>query len=151
MEQFRKKLAARGARGIMGLGKQFKIADDDGSKNLDVQEFVKACHDFRIGITPKDSERLFAIFDRDRSGSIDYDEFLRGVRGEMNQFRVNICKKAFNIMDKDKSGILNMDDIRQVYNAKMHPDVKAGKKTEDDILCEFLDTFEQHYENCHPG
>ncbi len=32
----------------------------------------------------------------------------------------------------------------------MHPDVKSGKKTEDDILCEFLDTFEQHYANNHP-
>ncbi len=29
-----------------------------------------------------------------------------------------------------------------VYNAKLHPDVKAGKKTEDEILGEFLDTFE---------
>jgi len=48
-------------------------------------------------------------------------------------------------MDKDKSGILNIEDIKQFYNAKMHPDVKSGKKTEDDILMEFLDTFEMHY------
>ena len=27
----------------------------------------------------------------------------------------------------------------------MHPDVKSGKKTEDDVLGEFLDTFELHY------
>ncbi len=150
METFRKKLAARGARGIMGLGKQFKIADDDRSHNLDMQEFKKAIHDFRMGFNERDSERLFGIFDRDRSGTIDYDEFLRGVRGEMNDMRKNICKKAFSIMDKDKSGILNMDDIKQVYNAKMHPDVKSGKKTEQDILGEFLDTFEQHYANTHP-
>lgn len=67
----------------------------------------------------------------------------------MNQFRVNLCKKAFAIMDKDKSGILDLDDIKQTYNAKMHPDVKAGKKTEDDILLEFLDTFEAHYSFSH--
>ena len=145
MELFRSKLAARGARGLIGLAKQFKIADDDNSKDLDVSEFKKAVRDFRVGLQDKDTERLFSIFDRDRSGKIDYEEFLRGVRGEMNQFRVNLCKKAFNIMDKDKSGVLNLDDIRQTYNAKMHPDVKSGKKTEDDILMEFLDTFEQHY------
>ena len=67
----------------------------------------------------------------------------------MNQFRVNLCKKAFAIMDKDKSGILNLDDIKQAYNAKFHPDVKAGKKTEDDVLLEFLDTFEMHYSFTH--
>ena len=114
-------------------------------------EFKKAVKDFRVEIGESDSERLFKVFDRDGSGAIDYDEFLRGVRGEMNEFRKGLCKKAFAIMDKDKSGILNIDDIKQVYNAKMHPDVKAGKKTEDDILMEFLDTFEMHYSFNHPG
>ncbi len=52
-------------------------------------------------------------------------------------------------MDKDKSGVLDMEDIKSVYNAKMHPDVKSGKKTEEDILGEFLDTFEMHYAYNH--
>ena len=87
LEQFRTKLASRGARGLLGLQRYFKIADDDNSKSLDMYEFKKACKDFRVGLEDKDAERLFRIFDRDGSGSIDYDEFLRGVRGEMNQFR----------------------------------------------------------------
>lgn len=70
---------------------------------------------------------------------------MRGVRGEMNQFRTNLCERAFRIMDKDKSGVLNLDDIKGVYNAKKHPDVIQGKKTEDQVLNEFLDTFEAHY------
>lgn len=147
MEQFQKKLAARGSRGIMGLGRQFKIADDDQSGALGMEEFKKAVHDFRIGLTPKDAERLFKVFDRSGDGAIDYEEFLRGVRGEMNEFRKGFAMKAFNIMDKDKSGTLDIDDIRQRYNAKKHPDVIAGKKTEDEILYEFLDTFEQHHSN----
>lgn len=48
-------------------------------------------------------------------------------------------------MDSDKSGVLDINDIRQTYNAKQHPDVKSGKKTEDEILNEFLDTFEDHF------
>ena len=48
-------------------------------------------------------------------------------------------------MDKDGSGNLDINDIRQNFNAKQHPDVKAGKKTEDAILGEFLDTFEDHF------
>jgi Ca2+-binding EF-hand superfamily protein len=63
----------------------------------------------------------------------------------MNSFRKVLAEKAFRIMDKDKSGKLNIDDIKGVYNGKMHPDVKSGKKTEDEILGEFLDTFELHY------
>ena len=87
MEHFRKKLAARGSRGIMGLGRSFKIADDDRSGNLGMDEFKKAIHDFRVGLKPEQSEKLFGVFDRDGSCAIDYDEFLRGVRGAMNEFR----------------------------------------------------------------
>jgi len=67
------------------------------------------------------------------------------VRGEMNSSRQAIAMKAFKIMDKDGSGQLDINDIRGTYNAKQHPDVKAGKKTEDEILSEFLDTFEDHF------
>jgi calcyphosin len=48
-------------------------------------------------------------------------------------------------MDKDNSGTIDISDIRGVYNAKQHPEVKAGKKTEDEVLFEFLDTFEMHH------
>ena len=102
-------------------------------------------HDFRIGLSDRQCEQVFRIFDRDNSGEISYEEFLRTIRGSMNQFRENIARKAFKILDKDGSGVIDINDVRQNYNAKNHPDVKAGKKTEDEILCEFLDTFEDHY------
>ena len=40
------KLASRGARGIIGLQKQFKIMDDDNSKSLNMAEFNKAMTDY---------------------------------------------------------------------------------------------------------
>jgi len=144
-KHIRERIAARGARGIQGIGKKFKIADDDRSGQLDKEEFKKAMHDFRIGLSDKEVGRAFDLFDRDGSGGISYDEFLRTIRGSMNPARKAIAKKAFDIMDTDKSGILDINDIRQNYNAKQHPDVKAGKKTEDDVLMEFLDTFEDHF------
>lgn len=82
---------------------------------------------------------------------MSYDEFLRGVIGEMNQNRRNLVKKAFDKLDKNRNGIVELDDIKGVYNAKNHPDVKLGKKTEDEVLSEFLDTFELHYSLSHPG
>jgi len=145
VEKFRQKLAARGARGIIGLGKSFKIMDDDGSRMLELPEFVKACKDYRVGIPEADIERVFDFFDRDGSGAIDYDELMRGLRGPMNKFRTNLVSQAFEKIDKDGSGILDIDDIRDTYNAKKHPDVKDGKKTEEEVLGEFLDTFETHH------
>lgn len=118
LDNLRKRLAARGTRGIASIGKKFKIADDNNSKTLDVYEFKKAMNDFRIGMNDKQITQVFKVFDRDGSGEITYDEFLRTIRGEMNQFRKNITLKAYTIMDSDKSGLVDINDIRQTYNAK---------------------------------
>ena len=48
LERFRDRMKQRGARGILGLKRIFKIMDDDGSKTLDKQEFLKALKDYRI-------------------------------------------------------------------------------------------------------
>lgn len=145
MENLRTRLGKRGARGISGISKKFKIADDNRSGSLDKEEFKKAMHDFRIGMSDSQVAKCFNIFDRDGSGEVSYEEFLRIIRGEMNSFRKGIAMKAYKIMDSDGSGQLDINDIRQTYNAKHHPDVKAGKRTEDEILGEFLDTFEDHF------
>ena len=34
--------------------------------------------------------------------------------------------------------------MKRFYNASNHPDVKSGKKTEDEVLLDFLETFEVH-------
>lgn len=52
--------------------------------------------------------------------------------------------KAFNKLDADHSGVLEVNDVKHFYNAKDHPDVKSGKKTEDEILIDFLETFDVH-------
>ena len=41
--------------------------------------------------------------------------------------------------------MIELSDIKDKYNARMHPDVKSGKRTEDDVLMEFLETFEVHH------
>jgi Ca2+-binding EF-hand superfamily protein len=102
-------------------------------------------HDFRMGLNKKQIQTAWTIFDRDGSGELSYDEFLRSIVGEMNPRRVATAKKAFNVLDTDKSGKIDINDIRQNYNAKQHPDVQGGKKTEDEILTTFLDTFEDHF------
>ncbi|MFM1914230.1 MAG: hypothetical protein RIR51_2083 [Bacteroidota bacterium] len=145
IEKFRSKLLSRGARGIIGISRQFKIFDDDNSKTIDFEEFKKAVKDFRVDLTPNEIKVVFGTFDRDGQGSIDYDEFLRQIRGEMNERRKKIALQAFDKMDKDGNGVLEINDIKYVYNAKNHPEVRAGKKSEEEVFGEFLETFETHH------
>jgi len=134
----------------VGLGKSFRIIDDDKSFSLDRSEFFKALKDYRISSDPREVEAIFNIFDQDNSGKISYNEFIRQIVGEMNVRRQSIAKRAFTLMDVNGNGVIEISDIKQRYNAKKHPDVLLGKRSEDDVLYEFLDTFEEHYALKHP-
>ena len=63
----------------------------------------------------------------------------------MTQPRLALVKRAFKKLDRDGSGVVDIEDIKGVYNASKHPDVISGKKSEDAILVEFLETFETHH------
>jgi Ca2+-binding EF-hand superfamily protein len=145
LEKIRSKLASRGVRGIISIGKNFRIIDDDNSRNLSYTEFKKACKDFRFELSDTEVDIAFKAFDRNGEGEISYDEFLRTLRGEMNSFRTRLVDQAFSKIDKDGNGWLDIEDIKGVYNARNHPDVKQGKKTEEEVLLEFLETFEVHH------
>jgi len=79
----------RGARGIIGLQRVFKIMDDDGSHSLSPYEFEKAIKDFKIGISEANIPVVFNAFDTNHDGTLNIDEFLVAIRGEMNSMRVN--------------------------------------------------------------
>jgi Ca2+-binding EF-hand superfamily protein len=151
LPQLREKLKSRGARGMIGLARSFKIMDDNNSKTLEPAEFAKALRDYGLGFSKEEIEQLYGLFDSNGDGSIDYDEFLRHVRGPMNERRRLIVLKAFNKLDRDHSGTLDFTDIKGVYNCTKHPDVASGKKSEDEVLQEFLQTFEVHHNTSTGG
>jgi hypothetical protein len=41
-------------------------------------------------------------------------------------------------LDADKSGVVEVNDISAKYNGKKHPDVIAGKRTEESVLRYFM-------------
>jgi len=151
IEKLRTVISKRGSRGIMSIRREFMIADDDNNKTVDMNEFKKFCHDYRIPLTKNEIQTLFNELDINRNGKIDYEEFLRGVVGEMNDRRRKIVLQVFKIFDKNQNGVIEMDDIRENYNAKFHPDVQSGKKTEEEVLAEFLDTFEYQFSLLNDG
>ena len=84
IEKVRGRIKERGARGIIGIGRSFRIIDDDGSKCLSQAEFNKCLRDYRISTDPAEQDAIYRAIDTDGSGTIDYEEFLSMVKGPMN-------------------------------------------------------------------
>ena len=84
---------------------------------------------------------MYIYADTDDSGTISYDEFLIGLRGDMSAKRIYIVQQAFRKLDIDNNGTITISEIASLYNTKYHPDLISGKKTEKQILSEFLSHF----------
>ena len=80
MLKLRTSLKRRGAEGIRGLARHFKICDVNGNGSLDAEEFEKCCRLNNLGLNREEMGILFSAFDADRSGGVAYEEFLRAVR-----------------------------------------------------------------------
>ena len=105
----------------------------------------------KLGIDFKfyDLIELFKCIDKINSDKIKTEELLKLTRGEINIKRKILIQNVFNYNDKEQKGKIKLKEIKNLYNAKMHPDVYVGYKTEKDIYKEFLytfDTFCEFYE-----
>ena len=80
LAELKTQLKARGARGIIGLSRKFRIMDDSGNKVLDMLEFKKGIRECGLKLSEHELNQLYSHLDKDRSGGVDFEEFLSSIR-----------------------------------------------------------------------
>jgi len=142
LEQVRQSVRKHGAVGIRGIGRKFRICDDDGSKQLDLEEFTKAMHELGFSYSAAEVQMLMEAFDTGGDMKIDYEEFLQAVRPPMSLKRKRIVQKVFDMIDTDKSGTLTPSDLKSRFNPAGDPRVSQREKSASAVAAEFLSTFD---------
>jgi len=140
--------ARTGSAGILGFGKVFRRMDDNQNHTLSFDEFEGGLKEAGFigadALSPEQVKVLFQEFDGDGSGHIDYNEFLVKLRPPLSTSRIRLIEQAFDKMDKTGDGQVTLEDLKKVYNVYQNPDFLSGKKTEEEILHNFLSIFEKN-------
>jgi calcyphosin len=94
-----------------------------------------------LTISDDDLRSVHAAFARG-AAAISCDSFLQALRGVLNPRRQLLVQQAFNRLDKNGNGAVDATEVAGAYDASRHPDVLAGKKTQNEVYREFLDCFD---------
>ena len=97
-------LKSRGAMAIRGIGRVFRILDDNRNRQVDLNELLWGLKDFGIHLNETQAKCILGKFDRDGSGSVSFDEFIRVLRGDLSEARIVWIKAAYDKLDVNKDG-----------------------------------------------
>ncbi|OHT13166.1 EF hand family protein [Tritrichomonas foetus] len=143
MVRIRQRIVERGAIGIKGLGRLFKIADDNNDKAIDLHnELPKLMGDIGIILNKTEMNELIRLLDRSGDGTISYDEFLYQMAPPLSEERIKWINKAFDKLDVDGSGLVNIADLEAIHNPKTSELVRMGKTTANAIFANLLKSYD---------
>lgn len=131
----------RGVKTIRGMGRSFRIFDDNGDRKIDKQEFYWGMKDLGADISKREAQLLLEYLDTNQDGVVSYDEFLYGIRGAPNAIRQEVIDAAYTKFDKDGNGTITSADLRVAYDCSNHPKVQSGEMTPEEVFVEFLAAF----------
>jgi len=144
MARIRTRIVQRGAVGIKGLGRLFRIADDNADRAIDLQnELPKLMGDIGVILNKTELNELIRLLDRNGDGTISYDEFLYQMAPPINEERIRWINKAFDKLDVDGSGTVSIEDLQAVHNPKTSELVRMGKTTAKAIFANLLRSFDE--------
>jgi Ca2+-binding EF-hand superfamily protein len=136
--RIREKIQGRGAIGIQGLGRLFRIADDDGSREIDLKnEFPKLMGDIGVLLNKTELSELARMLDRNGDGRISYEEFIYYLAPPLTQFRLNLIEEAFAKLDVNGNGVIELSDLQA-----LHPPTTGRKTSGDAVFANLLKCFD---------
>lgn len=129
-------LTERGVYAIRFLHKIFSCLDVDRVGILDESDFRWGLQNGNIFLNQE--ELVFLVKSYEKKGGVAYKEMLTDLRGTMNQNRVNSVIDAYKRVQKVVGNNVTLEALGKMYDAKKHPEVLSGKKTDREAFQEFI-------------
>ena len=139
-------LLKKGIKGLVNLHWKFLVYCSNVAK-ITLNDFMNVLQLEHINFEKKEFEDIFNYFSL-KNNYLDYNRFIRFFKRELNDNKLKMVEKIFLSLryDTGDNEEIAMNDIKKRYKARRHPEVIMGKKTEDEKIMEFGDSFDINYE-----
>lgn len=144
-EAVRNCVRKNGGNGLRGINRVFTKWTCLGQPKLFFGDFRTGLHDHGCMLQDADIKKVISMW-----GNGDYmtfDDFLVGMRGSLNTARRVPVDRVFNKLDIDGNGVVSLEEFKTRFKVdKRNQELKKGK-TEDEIVREFMKSFEGKHGN----
>mmetsp|Transcript_1388 Transcript_1388/g.2380 ORF Transcript_1388/g.2380 Transcript_1388/m.2380 type:complete len:312 (-) Transcript_1388:109-1044(-) len=141
LASLQQRLVTLGVSGIAALARRMRALDNSSTKLLNCDDFTAVALEQGVASTQEECQALFRLFDIDGTGNLDYREFLVAACGTLNERRREVVQAAFTSLDRGNAGRVRRVDVLNGFDARAHPDVRAGQRSAEEVMDEFYDFF----------
>ena len=124
--------------------KYLKTNEEPISHKISIEDLSVAIQELHLNISYDEMHEFFTNLDVEKTGRIPTNDVIKVIKGILNDKRKSYINTIFSQIDTDKKGVIKVNDFKILFNARNHPDVLEGKKTEQEIYNQFCYTIDAY-------
>ena len=124
--------------------KYLKTNEEPISHKISIEDLSVAIQELHLNISYDEMHEFFTNLDVEKTGRIHTNDVINVIKGVLNDKRKSYINTIFSQIDTDKKGVIKVNDFKILFNARNHPDVLEGKKTEQEIYNQFCYTIDAY-------
>ena len=142
IEKLKEKINTNNGMTYYTLIKNLKANEEKLSQTVSLDELSISLQQLHLNISSNDIYELFNYLDSEKIGRISTSDILNLIKEPINEKRKIYLVKVFKSIDSDKKGEISINKLKNIFNAKNHPDVSDNIRNEDEIYNQFCYTLD---------
>ena len=142
IEKLKEKINTNNGMTYYTLIKNLKANEEKLSQTVSLDELSISLQQLHLNISSNDIYELFNYLDSEKIGRISTSDILNLITEPINEKRKIYLVKVFKSIDSDKKGEISINKLKNIFNAKNHPDVSDNIRNEDEIYNQFCYTLD---------
>ena len=142
IEKLKEKINTNNGMTYYTLIKNLKANEEKLSQTVSLDELSISLQQLHLNISSNYIYELFNYLDSEKIGRISTSDILNLITEPINEKRTIYLVKVFKSIDSDKKGEISINKLKNIFNAKNHPDVSDNIRNEDEIYNQFCYTLD---------